>query len=192
MDKIGRRLVAKSSASQGGYTYNFHLLNDDKTVNAFALPGGQVFLTRALLRRLKTESGIAGVLGHEIGHVVARHGAQHLAKEQLTQGVIQAVAVGSESQGVAQMAAAIGNMVNMKYGRGDEIESDALGVRFMAEAGYDPRGMLEVMEALAALSKGSKQPEFFSTHPNPENRIPKIKAAIQKQFPGGIPAGLER
>ena len=81
-------------------------------------------------------------------------------------------------------------MVNMSYEREDELESDYLGVRFMSEAGYDPRGMIRVMEILAESSGGQRQPEFFSTHPNPENRIQKIQLAIQKTFPNGVPEGL--
>ena len=86
----------------------------------------------------------------------------------------------------------IGNLVNMKYGRDDELESDTLGVRFMADAGYDPRAMIEVMKILAEASGGGgRQPEFFSTHPNPDNRIQRIEDAIRAVFPNGVPEGLE-
>jgi predicted Zn-dependent protease len=78
----------------------------------------------------------------------------------------------------------------MSYGRDDELESDALGVRFMSEAGYDPRAMIEVMKILAKASGGARQPEFFSTHPNPENRIEKIQETIRKLYPLGVPAHL--
>jgi predicted Zn-dependent protease len=159
-------------------------------VNAFALPGGQVFITDALASRLETEGQLAGVFGHEIGHVVARHGAQRIAKSQLTNGLIGAVAVASEDQRTAMMAAMIGQLVNMKYGRNDELESDRIGVKMMADAGYDPRAMIRVMEVLAEASKGGAPPEFFSTHPNPENRIGRIQEAIDAEFPNGVPEGL--
>jgi predicted Zn-dependent protease len=83
-------------------------------------------------------------------------------------------------------------MISMSYGREDELESDALGIRLMAEAGYDPRAMVRVMEVLVKASGGSRQPEFFSTHPAPENRASRIREQIAKQFPNGVPAGLKR
>src|SRR5438046_1734377 len=82
VDAVGARIVERTEAGQTPYRYQFHLLEDQQTINAFALPGGQVFLTEGLAKRLKTEGELAGVLGHEIGHVVARHSAEHLAKAQ--------------------------------------------------------------------------------------------------------------
>lgn len=196
VDAVGQKLVASSAAAQTNYRYDFHLLADPQTVNAFALPGGQVFITAALFNRLETEGQLAGVLGHEIGHVVARHSAQRIAQQQLTQGLTGAVVMSTydpsnpASQGTAQIAALIGNVINMKYGRDDELQSDHLGVRFMADAGYDPRALMRVMEILAEASGGARQPEFFSTHPNPENRIAQIQAAIAERFPGGVPEGM--
>ncbi len=181
IDDIGARLVKRSAARDTGWNWEFHLLRDSDTVNAFALPGGQIFITAALYKRLKTDDQVAGVLGHEIGHVIARHGAEHLAKQQLTQGLTGAATVAGGSQGIGRMAQMVGSMVNMKYGREDELESDKLGVRFMAEAGYNPVALIRVMEILAEASGGaSRQPEFFSTHPNPENRIERIKEEIAK------------
>ena len=191
VDRVGQRLVQRSDAAKLGWKYDFHLLRDPKTVNAFALPGGQMFITAALFSRLKTEGQLAGVLGHEIGHVVARHSAQRIAKSSLTQGLIGAVMVASGGGGASQTAQMIGQMVNMKYGREDELESDTLGVRFMSDAGYDPRALMGVMKILAEASGGSRQSEFMSTHPNPENRVQKIKDAISTTYPGGVPAGLE-
>jgi len=196
--EIGERLVTRTDAGKTGYEYEFHLLADEETINAFALPGGQVFITEGLRKRLETDGQIAGVLGHEIGHVVARHGAEHIAKAQLTQGLTGAAVLatydpGDRSSGASQaVIMAVGQLVNLKFSREDELESDQLGVRFLAEAGYDPRGMIKVMQVLeaAAGEKGS-QPEFFATHPNPENRIERINAAISEAFPGGVPEGLE-
>jgi predicted Zn-dependent protease len=190
--ETGRRLVAQSVAARSPYKYDFHLLADARTINAFALPGGQIFLTSGLYRLLRTHGQLAAVLGHEIGHVIARHSAEHLAKQALTQGIVGAVAVGSGDMTATQVAQQVGAIVNMKYGRDDELESDALGIRLMAEAGFDPRGMLGVMEVLAKASGASRQPEMLSTHPNPENRAGRIKDEIAKKFPDGIPAGLIR
>lgn len=191
---VGQRLVIRSRANQSPFNqhFNFHLLADNRTVNAFALPGGQIFITAALYERLENEAQLAGVLGHEIAHVIARHGAQQMAKSDLTNGLIGAVGVASGTAEGAQMAAAVGQMINMKYGRDDELESDYLGVDFMSDAGYDPTAMIRVMEILREASGGaSRVPEFQSTHPDPENRIGQIKAAIHKKYPNGVPSNLE-
>lgn len=179
VDKVGRRLVESSMARFTPYEYDYHLLADPRTVNAFALPGGQTFITYALLSQLENEDQLAGIMGHEIAHVVARHGAQRMAKSDLTNGLLGAVMMGSGSQGTAQMAAMIGNLVNMSYGRDDELESDRLGICFMIDAEYDPSHMIGVMKILKEASgSGGGQPEFFSTHPDPENRVEKIQEVI--------------
>ena len=196
VDAVGQRLVAKSVASQTDYPFEFHLLADPDTINAFALPGGQVFITDGLLTRLQSEGQLAGVLAHEIVHVLARHGAQRIAKQELTQGLTGAVVLATydpndpRSQTTTQIALLIGGLVNMKYGRTDELQSDSLGVSVMSEAGYDPRAMLGVMQILDEATAGARPPEFFSTHPNPENRLQRIQEAIQQYFPDGVPAGL--
>ncbi|MGI9042264.1 MAG: M48 family metalloprotease, partial [Gemmatimonadales bacterium] len=198
VDQVGGRLASRSAAAQSPYRFEFHLLDDPETVNAFALPGGQIFITEGLLRQLGTEGQLAGVLGHEIAHVVARHGAEHIAKQQLTQGLTGAAVLATydptdpSSRGSAAVAAMIGQLVTMRFGREDELESDQLGVRFTAEAGYDPRALIAVMEVLAQSSGGQRQPEFFSTHPNPENRVARIEQAIRERFPEGVTEGLER
>jgi len=196
-EQIGESIVARSAAHGSGYQYDFHVLRDDQTINAFALPGGQVFITAALLRRLQSEAQLAGVLGHEIGHVVGRHSAEQLAKSQLTGALVGAAGVAASSdnsngQQAAAIAAAVGQLVNMRFGRKDELEADHFGVRFMSEAGYDRRALEEVMRILAEASSGSSQPEFLSTHPDPGNRLAQIDAEIQQMFPQGVPANLTR
>jgi beta-barrel assembly-enhancing protease len=172
---MGQQIVAKSIAAKSPYRFDFHLLADPQTVNAFALPGGQIFITAGLLEKLDTEGQLAGVLGHEVGHVIARHSAEHLAKQKLTQGVTGAIGTASGSLETARMAQAIGQMINLKYGRDDELESDKLGVQFMVDAGYDPRSLIQVMEILAEASGGARQPEFMSSHPDPGNRAGRIQ-----------------
>lgn len=189
VQRTGERLVSRSLAAKSPYRYSFHVLADPRTVNAFALPGGPIFITEGLLRLLKTEGELAAVLGHEIGHVIARHSSERLAKQQLTQGLVGAVVIGSGDYTAGQIGQMVGGMINMKYGRDDELESDALGIRISAEAGYDPRAMVRVMEVLARASGGSRQPEFVSTHPAPENRAARIREEVAKQFPGGPPKG---
>lgn len=190
--EVGERLVARSLAAKSPYKFSFHVLADPRTVNAFALPGGPIFITEGLLRLLKTEAELAGVLGHEIGHVIARHSSERLAKQQLTQGLLSALVIGSGDYTTAQIGQMVGSMINMSYGREDELESDALGIRIMAEVGYDPRALIRVMEVLAQASGGSRQPEFFSTHPAPENRSARIREEIAKRFPNGVPQSLKQ
>jgi predicted Zn-dependent protease len=196
VDRIGERLVTQSVAGQTPYRFEFHVLDDPQTINAFALPGGQIFITEGLLKRLTTDGQIAGVLGHEIAHVVARHGAEHIAKQQLTQGLTGAAVLATydpsdpSSRNSAAVAAMIGQLVTMRFGRQDELESDRLGVRFTGESGYDPRSLIALMKILDESSEGNRPPEFFSTHPNPENRIQRLEAAIREQYPNGLPQGL--
>jgi predicted Zn-dependent protease len=192
VQRVGAELVAKSFAAKSPYKFSFNVLADARTVNAFALHGGPIFITEGLMRLLKTEAELAGVLGHEIGHVIGRHSSERLAKQQLMQGLLGALVVGSGDYTTAQIGQVVGSMINMSYGREDELESDAFGIRIMAEAGYDPRAMIRVMEVLAKASGGSRQPEFMSTHPAPENRAERIKETIAKTFPGGVPGGLKR
>ena len=195
---IGQRVVQRSEAGKTPYRFDFHLLGDRKTINAFALPGGQVFVTEALYRRLRTDGELAGVLGHEVGHVIARHGAEHIAKQQLTQGITGAAVLATydpdnpSSASKAQLAQLAISLVSLKFGRDDELEADKLGIRLIADAGYDPHAMVGVMEVLQKAAGSGRQPEFFSTHPNPENRVAKIKAAIEREFPQGVPDGLEK
>ncbi|NNK69616.1 MAG: M48 family metalloprotease [Flavobacteriaceae bacterium] len=179
VDQVGQRLVNNSIAAQTNYKYDFHLLADQQTINAFALPGGQIFITYALFSKLENEDQLAGVLGHEIGHVVGRHSAERMAKQGLTQGILSGVAVGIDPN-TAQGAAAIAQMLNMQYGRDDELQSDDLGVRFMLKAGYNAEEMIGVMEILKAAAGPNRVPERMSTHPDPENRMERIREAIEK------------
>jgi beta-barrel assembly-enhancing protease len=195
VQRVGERLMAKSVANTTPYKFQYHLLRDPQTVNAFALPGGPIFITRGLLTRLENEAQLAGVLGHETGHVVARHSAEHMAKSQLGQSIVGAIYVGSSDQygrgqQAAVMAAVANQMVQLKYGRQDELEADTLGVRVMSEAGYDPRALLGVMKILEEASGGRRQSEFMSSHPNPGNREQVIQSAIDKLYPNGVPREL--
>lgn len=197
--EVGAKLVKQTEAGKSPYVDNFHffLLNDNQTINAFALPGGQVFITRALYNKLQDESQLAGVLGHEVGHVINRHSAEHMAKGQLGQMIVSGVAVGSsDDRGKGQMAAMAAAMANqmlqLKYSRNDESESDAYGLRLMEQAGYDPRGMLAVMEVLKATGGGRGQSEWMLTHPLPENRLKEIEQVIAQRYPKGVPDNLTR
>jgi predicted Zn-dependent protease len=187
--QVGQKIVQNSVAKSTPYRYDFHLLADQRTINAFALPGGQIFITEGLLFRLSedgrtlSEDMLAGVLGHEVGHVVARHSAERLAQMELAQGITGAVTMATydpSNPNSGYIAQAVANMLQMKYGRDQELQSDNLGVRFMMEAGYDPRNLIGVMEILKQASGPNRTPEFQSTHPDPENRKEAIEAAIEE------------
>ncbi len=170
--------------------FQFTLLADKQTVNAFALPGGKVFVTHALYDQLETEGQLAGVLGHEIGHVIMRHGNKRMAKQGLYQGLAGAMGVlGGMGQG-GQMGQMVASALSMKYGRDHELESDDWGVKLCGLAGYDPRSMKGVMVILERASGGKGPPEFMSTHPKPKNRVEFIEKAIEKYYPNGVPDGL--
>ncbi|MCA1684563.1 MAG: M48 family metalloprotease [Planctomycetia bacterium] len=196
---IGRQIIERSDAGRSPYVGNYHffLLNDTETVNAFALPGGQVFITRALYDKLADEAELAGVLGHEVGHVVNRHSAEHMAQSQLGQRLTTALGVGASGNDNGQRAYMIAAMVNqltqLKFSRGDESEADTFGLKYMAQAGFDPSAMLDVMTILKNVSKGGgRQPEFLATHPLPETRLDEIRAALKQEYPDGIPPSLTR
>ncbi len=192
VEEVGKRLqtrfeqalYSRNPPVQNPYDFDFHLLGDRQTVNAFALPGGQVFITEALYNKLENEDQLAGVLGHEIGHVIERHGSERMAKGNLIQGLVGAAGVVGGSTGSASAASYVGNIMQMKYGRGDELESDEWGIKLMLLAGYDPEELLGVMDILDDAGGGSG-PEFMSTHPRPKNRkayIEKILAELPQEF----------
>lgn len=197
--RIGSRLVENSDAAKSPYVdnFHFHLLADPKTINAFALPGGQIFITVGLFQKLQDEAELAGVLGHEIGHVIHRHTAQQMAAGQLGNILTAAATVGASDDRDggrrAQMAAALANqMFQLHYSRADESQSDGFGLKAMAQAGFDPSAMLDVMRILKAAAGGGHQPEFLSTHPLPETRLEEIAKELKQAYPNGIPGDLSR
>lgn len=177
VDNVGNKLVNNSIAKETPYKYEFHLLADSKTINAFALPGGQIFITYALFSQLENEDQLAGVLGHEIGHVLGKHSAERIGETEFWKTVSTGASVGADIGG---LVGGIGQQTLLKNGRGDELESDELGVQFMIDAGYNPEELIGVMEILKAAAGPNRVPEFQSTHPDPDNRIEKIKEAIRK------------
>ena len=201
VSEVGTHIVQSSDAGkpESPYAQNFafHLLRDDQTINAFALPGGQVFITLGLYDKLQNEAQLAGVLGHEIGHVINRHASEHMAKGQLGGMLATAVGVGASDDrgrgyGAAVAAQVANQMIQLKFSRGDESESDAYGLRYMTQAGYDPREMLGVMQILRDASKGGRTPEILATHPLPDTRLHEIEQKIKEMFPNGVPSQLSK
>lgn len=180
--EVGMRLKEQvETAEQKGLPWNFALLNSPE-INAFALPGGRVHITIGLAKLLKNEAEMAGVLGHEIGHVTARHGNERAADSVLI-GIGAAaagVAVGDESAG--RIINQGGELVLLKFSRKQETEADYLGMRYMTKAGYNPAAQKSVMEVLRDASKGGREAEIFATHPYPETRIKDIESLLRGEY----------
>lgn len=185
VQRMGEMIIANTDAKKSPWKFEFHLLADPRTVNAFALPGGQIFITEGLLSRTKTDAQLAGVLSHEIGHVIERHTAQQMAKGQLGQMLVVAVgaAASDDPSGSTpgMIAGLVNQMMQLRYSRGDESEADLWGIRLMSQMGYDPRAMIEVMQILKAAGGGDPSTlEFFKTHPDPDIRIQQIEEYLKK------------
>ncbi len=133
LDQVRYRLInSVNDIKNSNYKFDSHLLADPNAVNAFALPGGQCFITETLFNKLGSEDQLAGVLVHEVGHVFHRHGAERMAKTGFIQGLIQSVMLGSGGdRNVVQVASVISQYSSMKYGRDQELESDDFGVYLM-------------------------------------------------------------
>lgn len=186
--EVGMKLVAATAEDDPTLLelpWEFTLLNSD-VVNAFALPGGKVFMSRGLAAKMSNEAQLAGVLGHEVGHITARHVNDRYARQMGAQiGIgLLGVLLGGTAGG-ADLGGIAGNVAGIalvSYDRKQEIESDALGMRYMARAGYNPAGQRQVMEILASLDKGGGSADIMSTHPHPEERIKVIDAALQREY----------
>jgi Zn-dependent protease with chaperone function len=186
IDSLGRRLAAH--APGGRYPYQFRIVND-KAINAFALPGGFVYVNRGAIEAARNESELAAVMAHEISHVALRHGTNQVSKQYALSAPLQLFggAMGSNSVGSVLAQLGLGfaaNSILLKYSRTAESQADLMGAQIMYDTGYDPRAMVSFFETLQNQSKG-RPVEFFSDHPNPENRIGHVQQEIVKL--GGSP-----
>lgn len=176
---LGQRLAARSERPRLPWTFR---VLDDATVNAFAVPGGFIYVTRGIMAHFGSEAELVAVLGHEIGHVTARHSAASMSRQQLAQVGLVLGSIASER--FAQMADVAGaglGVLFLKYGRDDENEADALGLRYMRRSGHDVREMPAVYAMLGSISAASgseRLPDWLSTHPAPEDRQSRIQRAI--------------
>lgn len=181
---IGGALAATTEGSNPTLPWEFTLLDSD-VINAFALPGGKVFMSRGLAEKMTNEAQLAAVLGHEVGHVTARHANDRYARimgAQLGLGVAGAV-LDDGSGTVQSLGEQVVGVALMSYDRDQESQSDSLGMRYMTRLNYDPRGMVQVMEILkSATGEGGSQPEWLSTHPLPQTRIERIEREIQMNY----------
>jgi predicted Zn-dependent protease len=177
VNNVGTSLV--QYAGRRELPWQFRVVDSDQ-INAFALPGGYVYITRGLLGNLENEAQLASILGHEIGHVVERHSVQQIQRAQGAQFI--PIFAGLFGGGLAGDAAgAVTKPGLMKYGRDQEREADYRGLTYMTRGGYDPEGIVQAMEIMQRASGGGgRTPEFLSTHPNPGNRIEYLSDAINK------------
>jgi predicted Zn-dependent protease len=194
VDGVGKRLAA---VSDRGLPYEFKVINDS-TPNAWALPGGKIAINRGLLTELNSEAELAAVLGHEIVHAAARHGAKGMERGMLLQGVVLAAQVASSNSEFSNLAvggaALAGQMIGQKYSRDAELESDFYGMQYMSRAGYDPQAAVSLQETFVRLSEGKNQDwlsGLFSSHPPSQERVEANREAVKRLPPGGE-VGVER
>ncbi len=183
--RIGTAMAAKSE--RPNLPWEFHVL-DDAAVNAFAYPGGFIFVTRGLLTNLNSEAELAEVIGHEIGHVTAKHSVVAMSQQQLAQ--IGLVGASIFSSTVAKYGDLIGggaSLLFLKFGRDDELQADALGFRYSLAQGFDVREAPKVFETLGRLSgSAGRVPEWQSTHPDPGNRAERAQRRVAELAPGAL------
>jgi predicted Zn-dependent protease len=187
IQELGSKLAANSERPDLDWTFT---VLDDPVVNAMALPGGFIYVNRGILAHFNSEAELASVLGHEIGHVTARHSVEQMSRAQLAQLGLGVAAIASEDfRRYAGLASQGIQVLFLKFGRDDENQSDELGLRYMTRAGYDPREMPKVFATLdrVGASQGMRgTPEWMSTHPDPGNRVENINARISKLPPEAL------
>jgi len=190
VSNLGQRLAAASE--RPALPWSFKVV-DDPVVNAFAIPGGFIYVTRGILAHFDSEAELAGVLGHEVGHVTARHSVSQMSRQQLqTIGLGVGMVFSETVREYGGLASAGLQLMNLSYSRGDESQSDELGLRYITRVGYDANAMIGVFWMLAQVGGGGEGriPEWQLTHPYPENREANTRARIAEQAiaPGGTVA----
>ena len=180
--RVGRRIAAASDMPD--LSWEFKLIESD-TQNAFALPGGKVAVYTGILKVAENEAGLATVLGHEVAHAVARHGAQRISQQMLLQGGLTVAAVTLSNQRnrnwimpALGLGATVG--ITLPFSRMNESEADEIGIVYMARAGYDPRESVRFWQRFNQLKGSGQPPEFLSTHPSDETRITRLKELLPK------------
>ncbi len=182
INRLGQQLA--TVAPFEAYAYEFTLVNDSG-INAFALPGGFIYINRGIIEAADREAEVAGVLAHEIGHVALRHGTSQASKASIAQAPLTILGgIFGGGNGVGSILTQLGigfgaNSVFLKFSRDAEREADLIGAQILYDAGYDPTGMTEFFEKLAA-DGGSRGTEFFSSHPNPDNRLDDVAGEIDR------------
>jgi len=193
LTQLGLRLAAKLPTRGIQYPWEFHCVNS-KEINAFALPGGFVFVNRGAIEVSDNEAQLAAVMAHELSHVALRHGTAQASKAQLAQGaagIFGGLFGGSAGGALLTQGVALGaGGVLLHYSRTDETQADVLGTQALFDTGYDPRAMAQFFEKLEGETKGKNPPQFLSDHPNPGNRVERVDEEIDKL--GGPPPDAKR
>ena len=189
IDSVGQRVAHVSH--RPNIQYHFAAL-DHKTINAFALPGGYVFITKGMLEKLNSESELAGVLAHETTHIVARHASAAMSRQIGIQLLLAAVASSTNSGAAMQAADVAQQIIGLQFSKENEREADLVGMQYMVDAGYDPRGMVETMQMLERENE-SGPIDFLSSHPSPQNRITYLTGRIESKYSGatGLKIGTD-
>jgi predicted Zn-dependent protease len=179
--ELGTRLAANSERPKLPWTFR---VVDDPAVNAFAVPGGYIYVTRGILAHVNSEAELAGIVGHEIGHVTARHTASQISKQQLAGlGLVIGSIASSQFERYAGVAGQALSVLFLKFSRDAENQADELGLRYMTRDNYDPQQMPEIfrmLDRVGAASGGARLPEWLATHPNPGNRLEHINTLISR------------
>lgn len=183
--EVGMRLKDQTEVDGPKRQWRFYLLDSD-VINAFALPGEQIFMSRGLADQMTNEAQLAGVLGHEIGHVMAKHSAERMSQGQLAQIGVGIAGIFGGGSTAGQLAVQGGQLfvggTLLKFSRDQESEADSLGMRYMSKAGYNPKGQLEVMQILARAAGGGSTPEILATHPLPQTRIDRVNKELKSTY----------
>lgn len=175
---LGNQVVSVAADRDPGITFRFHVVDDDSTVNAFAIPGGYIYVYTGLLLEAQSEAELMAVLSHEVSHVTQRHVAERLVATYGLETVL-GLALGQEPGMISQLVAQVaGTGVLLRHSRAAETEADQVGFGYQVAAGFDPHGFVDFFSKLTG---GTRQPEFLSSHPNPENRIEAIQAMIARR-----------
>ena len=193
VEETGQRLAQASERPDLPWAFT---VIDDPSVNAFALPGGFIYLTRGILSHMASEAEMVSVLGHEIGHVTARHSVERISKAQLAQvGLIAGMILSPELRNFGDLASTGLQVMFLKFSRDDERQADDLGFRYMNQAGYEPREMVEMFHVLDRVSRVPGQgrlPNWLATHPNPEDRLQRIQQQIAAATPEVLGSTVDR
>ena len=193
LTQLGKRLTDHLNTNGVQYPWEFHCVND-RSINAFALPGGYVFVNRGAIEAAENEAELAAVMAHELSHVALRHGTNQATKAQAAQtgvGIFGAIFGGSTGGALlTQLGSFTAGGVLLKYSRGAETQADVMGTQVLYDSGYDPRAMSQFFEKLEQQTKGKNPPEFFSDHPSPDHRVERVNEEIDKL--GGIPPSARR
>ena len=201
VQRVGRHIAAVADKPE--YQWEFTVIDDPKTANAFCLPGGKVAVYTGIFPYARDEAGLAAVIGHEVSHALARHGAERMSQNTVLQVGAAGVAVaagasgaGSGTQQAIMQAYGLGSTVGiaLPFNRSQESEADHIGLILMAKAGYDPHAAVELWKRMAAAERGSAPPEWLSTHPLPETREQDLNTwmaeAEQYYKPPGQPVAM--